>query len=260
MSDIYFLKRKDVCTVSGNLQDDRFMKSIESSIIRKDIGLVIIDPLISYHGEDENNNRGMRQALQVITELCETFKVATILIHHDGKSASSSSKGGRGASSIGDWAPNIISLFHGKDKPSDIITVMHVKGRDFAPFDMFDLRRTDQFDFERHAGKVNEAENKKGVINAEDASPMRNEILRFLQQGEADQTTIVERIMQMFKKDEISRSKARKVLESMLAEGKVKSRKGGKSKLYSLKKSRKKSSQMKYSRLVRFHERRKSVA
>lgn len=259
MSDIYFLKRKDVCTVSGNLQDELFMESIEKSIIRKDIGLIILDPLISYHEKDENDNRGMRQTLQVITDLCEMYKVAAIVIHHDGKSASSSSKGGRGASSIGDWAPNIISLSHA-DKMSDVIKVTHVKGRDFASFDMLSLRRTEDFDFERVRGAIEESQKERAVKASNKAKVIEDEIFMLLKKGETDQKTIVKQICNTFKREKVSQHKARRVAEKMLEEGKILSKKDKNRKVYYLGKSSTKPSKGRVADFRDWLAQRKSVA
>ena len=181
------------------------------------------------------------------------------MIHHDGKSDSSRIKGGRGASSIGDWAPNIIALAAVSKEPH-IIKVMHVKGRDFAPFDDFTLRRTEQFDFERYAGKVKESERKEAVIKDEKVRVVEDEILQFLGQGKADQKTIIERICQIFEKDKISPQKARKILERMMVERKIKSRREGKRKLYYLRKGGKTLSKGKMAEIINIFARRKLVA
>jgi RecA-family ATPase len=78
--------------------------------------LLVLDPLISYHSKNENDNAEMRKTLDALTRLCEDTNAAVLVVHHAGKAGTGG--GARGASAITDWASNIMSLdpidpFHG---------------------------------------------------------------------------------------------------------------------------------------------------
>jgi len=81
-----------------------FIKKLETE---KDIKLdiLIVDPLISFYGSDENDASKMRAALDGITKVCQQAKITPIVIHHDNRSGKY-----RGSSAIRDWARNMIGL------------------------------------------------------------------------------------------------------------------------------------------------------
>ena len=70
-----------------------------------------------------------------------------MIIHHSGKSnLGNNNSGGRGASSIGDWASSSIEL-KVKDKGRDVYELVHRKSRDFREFGSIVLRRTENLEF-----------------------------------------------------------------------------------------------------------------
>ena len=112
--------------------------------------VVIIDPLSSYHGQpNESDNAMMRQSLDQLTILCDRVRCTPIVVHHAGKAGTDNEVfGGRGASSIGDWAANILLLDkHKRDKGELLIKVTHQKARNFETVPDFYLRRTKELQF-----------------------------------------------------------------------------------------------------------------
>ena len=52
-------KAVDDCSFTGSLKDKDFQKFLIDSLLSIEAGNLILDPLISYHGEDENDNADM---------------------------------------------------------------------------------------------------------------------------------------------------------------------------------------------------------
>ncbi len=143
--------RNDVRYV-GEFREKKFQNDMAALIEATQAGCLILDPLISYHGGDENDNSEMRRSLDALTELQDRTGVATILFHHLGKAANSNEFNkifsGRGASAIGDWAANILTLgIIKKEGPEAIIGCTHHKARNFPTVPPFYLRRTDDLQF-----------------------------------------------------------------------------------------------------------------
>ena len=228
--DVLFIKEKNVGNISGDVDDDRFMNSIKRVIFRKDIGLLVLDPLISYHSENENDNVGMRKVLDKLSYLCETFQVAAIVVHHVGKTDTGKPSGGRGASAIGDWAANILSLSpYGKD--SGIIEVKHGKSRDSRPVLPFHLRMTEHFDFERQKIDPKELEGNDKKARAKKWADIEAGITRALNDASSDQQTLIKQVAESLN---MSPSTVRRGLKRLVKREKVLENTDGKEKIYSL--------------------------
>ena len=134
----------------GELMNRSFMDVILKMIEAHQIDVLFIDPLISYHGEDENDNAAMRKTLDQLTLVCDQIGICVIVVHHVGKSTTNSDVfPGRGASGIGDWAANTLIL---KPGPTDIenedgttktiIECIHHKQRNYEKHPDFYIERT----------------------------------------------------------------------------------------------------------------------
>ncbi|HML53659.1 MAG TPA: AAA family ATPase [Solidesulfovibrio magneticus] len=135
----------DIMT-SGDFNNDNFFESIKKILTENDQDVLVIDPLISFHNEDENANTQMRRVLDRIKILGQETKTSILIIHHSGKSnLGNNNAGGRGASSIGDWASSSIELK--VVKQSDTYELVHRKSRDFKEFGTIVLRRTESLEF-----------------------------------------------------------------------------------------------------------------
>lgn len=130
--------------ITGELTDDAFKLRLVDACRRFGVDLLVLDPLISFHGQDENDNAAMRRSLDCLTDVCDQANVGTIVVHHVGKSTSDNGVfAGRGASAIGDWAANILLM-----KPveidgerSNVIEMQHQKARNFEAAKPFFLER-----------------------------------------------------------------------------------------------------------------------
>jgi predicted ATP-dependent serine protease len=134
------------CRTSGNVTDPHFQHFLKEMIYATDSKVVVVDPLISFHHANENDNAEMRKYLDTLTRISIETRTSLILIHHVGKASSGAVGGGRGASSIGDWADNVLSLEPGKD---NMLKVTHQKSRHFRTHPQFYLERTGTLDFKR---------------------------------------------------------------------------------------------------------------
>jgi len=81
--------------VSFSVDDDDDYKEIMAMIKEAQPKVVIIDPLIKFHSQDENSSAGMNIVFKRFRELIETFSLSIIVVHHTGKNRS---LGGRGSS------------------------------------------------------------------------------------------------------------------------------------------------------------------
>lgn len=135
---MFFLGVNNDVRTSGDIKDRIFQEAIKESVDSNKIDILVIDPLISFHSEDENSNDQMRRLLDKVSLLTEEIGVTPLLIHHHGKfSTDSGAGGGRGASAIGDWSPNTWELsFKKKDKQ---YSLQHNKARNFTIQDTLTL-------------------------------------------------------------------------------------------------------------------------
>lgn len=146
------------CRTSGSVADPHFQHFIKEMIYATNAKIVVVDPLISFHHANENDNAEMRRYLDTLTAISIETRTSLILIHHVGKAVSGAVGGGRGASAIGDWADNVLSLEPGKD---NVLKVTHQKSRHFAKHPDFWLERTGNLDFKR---VIPEVEEKSAIV------------------------------------------------------------------------------------------------
>jgi len=117
--------------VAGDVLDPVFAQDLADAIQATGADLLILDPLISYHTQDENDNAGMRKALDRLTQIAGE-KTAIILTHHHGKGNHEGQNQARGASAILDWARGILTLTRQKHETKKLVRVDHTKAGNFA--------------------------------------------------------------------------------------------------------------------------------
>jgi hypothetical protein len=117
--------------VAGDILDPGFAQDLADAIQATGADLLILDPLISYHTQDENDNGGMRKALDRLTQIVGE-KTAVILTHHHGKGNHEGQNQARGASAILDWARGILTLTRQKHETKKLIRVDHTKAGNFG--------------------------------------------------------------------------------------------------------------------------------
>jgi hypothetical protein len=149
----------------GDLLNEAFQNQLQELIFSTGAGLLVLDPLISYHSKSENDNAEMRKALDALTRLCEDTNAAVLVIHHAGKAGTSG--GARGASAITDWASNIISLEPEKEGSEDeCLKVQCQKSRNFERFPEFHLQLSSNLVFERVEGVDVKSDRNEAVRSA----------------------------------------------------------------------------------------------
>ncbi|MBF0395749.1 MAG: AAA family ATPase [Desulfobacterales bacterium] len=148
------LINEDVCIFGKWFNDQAFQSWLIEFITKLEeqeklkIDIVVIDPLISFHNGDENDNQIMRATLDAINSVSYATKTTPIVIHHDNRNNDY-----RGASAIFDWARNIIGLkeewieeiqadTEGETKKvkTKCINVVHEKSNNFPMFEAFTLK------------------------------------------------------------------------------------------------------------------------
>lgn len=140
------------CRLTGELTEEAFRAKLIQLIQTVQADILILDPLISYTTGDENDNAAMRHSLDCLTDVQDKTGTASIVVHHLGKAAASGDFNdvfsGRGASAIGDWAANILTLKKEKQEDSEVtIEALHHKARNFELQPPFYLKRTPDLQF-----------------------------------------------------------------------------------------------------------------
>lgn len=148
LDNIFFHRpNNEEVRVSGDFENSEFMAGLEADIISTQAEVLIIDPLISYHNNEENDNTGMRRALDCVTALQDRTKVAVALVHHTGKSGDLS---GRGATAIRDWTGAILGIERVPTKDDvKLFMVSNLKNRNYEEYKPFYLSRDEHLIF-RH--------------------------------------------------------------------------------------------------------------
>ncbi len=85
---------------------------IERQIIELEIGLLMLDPFVKAHGNDENSNIEMDAVAQVLSDLAVKFNIAVDLPHHISKGVADPGNAGRsrGASATTNAARLVYTL------------------------------------------------------------------------------------------------------------------------------------------------------
>lgn len=136
----------DDLLVSGNFMHAEFRKKVQEQLQLHKPDLVIIDPLISFHGEDENQNSPMRRVLDSIKDIAVSHRCTIGLIHHTGKNPESKSRGGgRGASSIGNWSRNSFEMVK---RENERILFKQVKANDMKEMNPLEVIMRENLTFE----------------------------------------------------------------------------------------------------------------
>lgn len=135
---IFFLGVNNDIRSIGDMMSQSFLDAIQNAVETHQTDIIILDPLISFHGQDENSNDQMRRLLDQVAVFTESLGASPLLIHHHGKFTSESGPGGgRGASAIGDWSPNTWELTYNKNQKR--FTLTHKKARNLALQGSIDL-------------------------------------------------------------------------------------------------------------------------
>lgn len=162
---VFILSQYEDTTITGKRFSDpefcdfvvEYIKDIEEGGIM--IDLLIIDPLISYLGGNENDSVETRATLDGISRIASQAKCTPIVIHHANKAG----KEYRGSTAINDWARNRISLtpvevskpsspqktgsLIPKLKKTKLIKITHEKCNNFELFDSFLLEMGSDLSF-----------------------------------------------------------------------------------------------------------------
>jgi phage/plasmid primase-like uncharacterized protein len=132
--------------MTGFLSSDEFRTRVMQLIKKTKADVVFLDPLISYHDGDENDNAEMRRNLDRITEIMDLTDVSFVVVHHVGKAQNVEAIfAARGATAVADWAANFLALSWAKSEKlktkQRIIVVEHAKARNFEIVRPFFLDR-----------------------------------------------------------------------------------------------------------------------
>lgn len=138
------LGTNDIRVSKGNLSDPAFIDLLLHHIDLSGAQLVVIDPLISFHHGDENDNSEMRRSLDNLTEVISKTKCSFLVIHHVGRiySGKRTSYSGRGASSAGDWADNnylLEKIYTTPGNPTQPLRLSNQKSRNAEELDEIEL-------------------------------------------------------------------------------------------------------------------------
>lgn len=135
---------EDIRVSKGDLADPVFIDLLLHHIELSGAQLVVIDPLISFHNGDENDNSEMRRSLDNLTEIISKKKCSFLIIHHVGRifTGKRTSYAGRGASAAGDWADNNFlfeKVYPTQINPTPSLRLTNQKARNAEESDAMEL-------------------------------------------------------------------------------------------------------------------------
>ena len=148
-SNVFYPQSHESIQIAGFVTDEAFrnkiyelVKNIERENECK-IDLIIFDPLISFHDAEENDNSRMRTTLDFISEIAVRIKATPAVLHHANKQG-----GIRAASSIRDWARNVIKLTDATYRGQKRIKLENDKSNNHEPFQPFLLVMDENLNFQ----------------------------------------------------------------------------------------------------------------
>jgi len=201
--NVFILKVGNDCRLVGSLTDKDFQKLIIDSLLSIEAGNLILDPLISYHGEDENDNAAMRRSLDCLSFICDRANVSAMICHHYNRQNLT-----RGAASIRDWACNMLLMdFEKRVGDSVILKITHDKARNYEQQPDFYLERTPDLQFLRCEKPGKQSKQIEAVITAliamggyvESQMPLKNAVMVELNCSEATARRAINEAMKMKK-------------------------------------------------------------
>lgn len=126
---------------TGNFLDKEYCNNVHDMLIKTNSNVLIVDPLISYHNVNENENAAMRKLLDAMQSVSKKANASLLIIHHSGKQyMNNKSTGSRGASAIGDWASSSLELSV-KSVQDSVYVLTHVKARDMQQCKPMTIKR-----------------------------------------------------------------------------------------------------------------------
>lgn len=148
-SNVFYPQSHENIQIAGFVTDEAFRNKIYELVknIEKEneckIDLIIFDPLISFHDAEENDNSRMRTTLDFISEIASRIKATPAVLHHANKQG-----GIRAASSIRDWARNVIKLTDATYRGQKRIKLENDKSNNHEPFQPFLLVMDENLNFQ----------------------------------------------------------------------------------------------------------------
>jgi AAA domain len=96
----------------GNTTLGPLAGTIDATVVARNIDIVSIDPFVKSHAVEENNNNGIDEVVQVLTDMAIKRNIAVDAPHHTSKGTSDpgNANRGRGASSMKDAARLVYTL------------------------------------------------------------------------------------------------------------------------------------------------------
>ena len=177
------------------IDNDEHYDSIVDYIGELDIDVLIIDPLIRFHHQDENSSTGMSQVMSLIRQLIHMTGVSIILVHHTGKQVS---RGGRGSSVITGEYDSAIYMTKRCNGVELSFDMRHVK----TPENVSLQFNPETFWFEEITASAPERENPV-VAHLKQSGPMKqSDLVRDLMNHEVGSSSSAYRWVDSAKKDE----------------------------------------------------------
>jgi hypothetical protein len=119
LSNIYFSK---YVNMSIDVDDD--YHALQSWIEKAKPDVLVLDPLIRFHSQDENSSTAMNVVFRRFRELIDKYSLSIIIVHHTGKNTS---LGGRGSSLIRGEYDSCITLKKLGDNHKMYFDMRHVE-------------------------------------------------------------------------------------------------------------------------------------
>lgn len=207
---IRLMSLNDSITFCGSFDDENFVEGVDRIIKENEAELLIIDNLQCYNENDENDNTKMRQLLNRLTKIKSDNGITLILIHHSGKG---DAKELRGASSIKDWASNIVYL----EETKDYFELHNTKNRSSMKFPTIKLK----FD----GNRLVLADPNKGINNEDIVTSVMKQQPLYVVESQDKLIKLIQSYS-MKKNNNLSIQVVKKMIEDAVTSGKLNMTKG----------------------------------
>jgi hypothetical protein len=119
LSNIYFSKY-----VNLSIDNDEDYHELKQLIEEAKPNVLVMDPLIRFHSQDENSSTAMNVVFRRFRELIDMYDISIIIVHHTGKNPS---LGGRGSSVIRGEYDSCITIMNLGDNSKLYFDMRHVE-------------------------------------------------------------------------------------------------------------------------------------
>lgn len=166
-ANVSWVRKDDAGFAHLRVDTDTGRSMLESTIAAHKPRLLVIDPMVAIHGQDENSNVAMRQVMMELDRLSREHELAVVLVHHTRKRGEINDSGQRmrGASDLRNAVVSHVAFKRsgGQSKGCTLISAEQDKCRPAESIRPFSIELSDSEDGEavylKYTGEAEGGEN-----------------------------------------------------------------------------------------------------